>query len=178
MACGSCATRLRRRRAARRRRAPRLELGPRARPALPLPASLLTPNALTGILRHEPSATQTGHLGGLESRQTARVPGGSPGRRGLRPFLAQGGSQHPAAKRLKGDLRGLVEVVENHASGTYRAVYTAKLANAIYVLHVFQKKATRGIATPKHELELIRPGCGGPSNMPAARRESDEDHQE
>jgi predicted XRE-type DNA-binding protein len=57
---------------------------------------------------------------------------------------------------LKGDLRGLVEVVEDHASGTYRAVYTAKLANAIYVLHVFQKKATRGIATPKHELDLIK----------------------
>jgi phage-related protein len=57
---------------------------------------------------------------------------------------------------LKGDLRGLVEVVEDHASGTYRAVYTAKLANAIYLLHVFQKKATRGIAAPKHELALVK----------------------
>lgn len=71
-------------------------------------------------------------------------------------LLAQEGGQHPAAKRLKGDLRGLVEVVEDHESGTYRAVYTATLANAIYVLHVFQKKATRGIATPKHELDLIK----------------------
>jgi phage-related protein len=71
-------------------------------------------------------------------------------------FLAQGGGRHPAAKRLKGELGGLVEVVEDHESGTYRAVYTAKLAGAIYVLHVFQKKATRGIATPKHEIELIR----------------------
>jgi len=71
-------------------------------------------------------------------------------------FLAQEGGQHPAAKRLKGDLRGLVEVVEDHESGTYRAVYTARLANAIYVLHVFQKKATRGIATPKHELDLVK----------------------
>jgi len=71
-------------------------------------------------------------------------------------FRAQEGGQHPAAKRLKGDLRGLVEVVEDHASGTFRAVYTAKLANAIYVLHVFQKKATRRIATPKHELNLIK----------------------
>ncbi len=49
-----------------------------------------------------------------------------------------------------------MEVVADHASGTYRAVYTAKLANAVYVLHVFQKKATRGIATPKHELDLIK----------------------
>ena len=71
-------------------------------------------------------------------------------------FLAQGGGRHPAAKRLKGDLGGLVEVVEDHASGTDRAVYTAKLANTIYVLHVFQKKATRGIATPKREVELIK----------------------
>jgi phage-related protein len=71
-------------------------------------------------------------------------------------YLAQIGGQHPAAKRLKGDLRGLVEVVADRARSTYRAVYTAKLANTIYVLHVFQKKATRGIATPKHELDLIK----------------------
>lgn len=72
-------------------------------------------------------------------------------------FLAQEGKQqHPAAKPLKGALHGLVEVAADHASGTYRAIYTAKLANAVYVLHVFQKKATRGITTPKHELDLIK----------------------
>jgi phage-related protein len=71
-------------------------------------------------------------------------------------FLAQEGGQHPAAKRLKGELQGLVDVVEDHASGTYRAVYTAKLADMVYVLHVFQKKATRGIATPRRELDLIK----------------------
>jgi phage-related protein len=70
-------------------------------------------------------------------------------------FLAQGGGQHRAAKRLKGDLRGLMEVVEDHASGTYRAVYAATLAKTIYVLHVFRKRATRGIATPKRELDVI-----------------------
>jgi phage-related protein len=72
-------------------------------------------------------------------------------------YLSQeGDQQHPAAKLLKGDLSGLVEVVADHRSGTYRAVYTAKLAHAIYVLHVFQKKSTRGIATPKHVIELIK----------------------
>ncbi len=71
-------------------------------------------------------------------------------------LLAQQGGQHPAAKRMKGELHGLVEVVEDHTSGTYRAVYTAKLANMVYVLHVFQKKATRGIATPRHERDLIK----------------------
>ena len=47
-------------------------------------------------------------------------------------------------------------MVENHDGNAYRAVYTVKLAGMVYVLHVFQKKAKRGIATPKKELELIR----------------------
>jgi len=71
-------------------------------------------------------------------------------------FLAQEGKQqHPAAKPLKGSLHGLVEITADHASSTYRAIYTAKV-KAVYVLHVFQKKAIRGIATPKHELDLIK----------------------
>jgi phage-related protein len=53
-------------------------------------------------------------------------------------YLAQEGGQHPAAKHLKGDSGGLIEVVADYTSGTYRAVYTEKLADAIYVLHVFQ----------------------------------------
>jgi len=71
-------------------------------------------------------------------------------------FLAQLGKQHPATKRLKGDLRGLVAVVEDHEGSTYRAVYTTKLVGVVYVLHVFQKKSTHGIATPKRELDLIK----------------------
>ena len=50
----------------------------------------------------------------------------------------------------------VLEVVENDDDGTYRAVYTVKFEKAVYVLHVFQKKATRGIATPRHELDLIK----------------------
>ena len=52
-------------------------------------------------------------------------------------------------------LHALVEVVEDHDGGTYRAVYTTKLAGLVYV-HVFQKKSTRGIATPKREIALIK----------------------
>lgn len=70
-------------------------------------------------------------------------------------FQAQLGGHAVTAKRLKGALRGLVEIVDDFAGNTYRAVYTTKLAGAIYVLHVFQKKATQGIATPKHILDLI-----------------------
>jgi len=70
-------------------------------------------------------------------------------------YLAQEGHQHPKAKPLRGNLRGLVEVVADHDGDTYRAVYTVKLRGAVYVLHVFQKKARHGIATPKHVLHLI-----------------------
>jgi len=76
---------------------------------------------------------------------------------GMRSTWRRRGSKStPRPSPLKGALRGLVEMVADHASGTYRAVYTAKLANTIYVLHVFQKKATRGIATPQRALDLIK----------------------
>ena len=48
-----------------------------------------------------------------------------------------------------------MEIVERDRSGTYRAVYTAQLGDAIYVLHAFQKKSKRGIATPKPDIDLI-----------------------
>lgn len=68
---------------------------------------------------------------------------------------AQIGKHHPAAKRFKGPLRGLIELVEDFDGDTYRAIYTVKLAGVVYVLHVFQKKSTHGIATPRRELALI-----------------------
>jgi phage-related protein len=49
-----------------------------------------------------------------------------------------------------------MEIVERHRTDTFRAVYTAHFAEAIYVLHVFQKKSKHGIATPKPDMELIR----------------------
>jgi phage-related protein len=72
-------------------------------------------------------------------------------------YRAQRGDEHPAAKALKGfGGRGVLEIVDDHHGDTHRAVYTVKLTNAIYVLHVFQKKSKKGIATPRHEIELIR----------------------
>ena len=47
-------------------------------------------------------------------------------------------------------------MVESEAGGTYRAVYTVKVAGAVYVLHCFQKKSTSGIATPKPDMDLLR----------------------
>ena len=71
--------------------------------------------------------------------------------------LAQTGAKHAHAKPLKGfGSAGVLEVVESEAGSTYRAVYTVKVAAAVYVLHFFQKKSTSGIATPKPDLDLIR----------------------
>ncbi len=70
--------------------------------------------------------------------------------------LAQKGDKHSQAKSLKGfGDAGVVEVVEDHQGGTWRAVYTVRYATAVYVLHCFQKKSTSGIATPKPDMNLI-----------------------
>ncbi len=71
-------------------------------------------------------------------------------------YEAQRGKRHPRAKLVKGNLRGLVELVDDFDGNTYRAIYTVKLAGVVYVLHVFQKKSTRGIATPQREIALIK----------------------
>jgi phage-related protein len=71
-------------------------------------------------------------------------------------FMAQTGSEAPHVKALKGfGGRGVLEVIEDHEGDTYRGVYTVKFSSAVYVLHAFQKKSKSGIATPKHELDLI-----------------------
>ena len=71
--------------------------------------------------------------------------------------FAQYGSQHAAAKVLKGFGRaGVLEVVEDDGGGTYRAVYTVKFAEAVFVLHCFQKKSKSGVATPKEDMDIIR----------------------
>ena len=70
--------------------------------------------------------------------------------------LAQAGDKHDAAKALKGfGGAGVLEVVEVNVGGTYRAVYTVKFAEAVFVLHCFQKKSKRGIATPKEDMDII-----------------------
>jgi phage-related protein len=71
-------------------------------------------------------------------------------------YLAQLGLHHRSSKQLKGEFAGLVEVVDDFDGDAYRAVYTAKFADVIYVLHAFQKKSTRGIAIPRLDREVIR----------------------
>ena len=59
-------------------------------------------------------------------------------------------------KRAKGLGPGVLEVIADHRGDTYRAVYTVRFAERVYVLHVFQKKSTKGIATPHSVIELVR----------------------
>lgn len=49
-----------------------------------------------------------------------------------------------------------MEIVERHDGNTYRSVYTATLGDGLYVLHAFRKKSASGIATPQHEIELVK----------------------
>lgn len=69
----------------------------------------------------------------------------------------QGGGEPLVAKALKGfGGRAVLELVDDFDSNTYRAVYTVRFAGAVYVLHAFQKKAKKGIATPLQDIELIK----------------------
>ena len=71
--------------------------------------------------------------------------------------LAQFGDKHDAAKVLKGfGGAGVLEVVEHDAGGIYRAIYTVKFKQAVFVLHCFQKKSKHGIATPKEDMDIVR----------------------
>jgi phage-related protein len=72
-------------------------------------------------------------------------------------YLAQIGRKHEQAKPLKGfGSAGVLEIVEDWEGNTYRAVYTVRFADSVFVLHVFQKKSKQGAATPKRELDLMR----------------------
>ena len=76
-------------------------------------------------------------------------------------YAAQQGETDPAAKPLQGFGGGAVlEIVADYRGDTWRVVYTVRYLEAIYVLHAFQKKSKRGIATPKKEMNLTRQRLG------------------
>ena len=75
---------------------------------------------------------------------------------GFALHVAQIGKKVDSAKVLKGfGSAGVLEIVEDLRGDTYRAVYTVRFAAAVYVLHCFQKKSTKGIETPKLDMEKI-----------------------
>ena len=84
-------------------------------------------------------------------------------------YAAQWGEEYPTVKALKGfGGRSVLEIVVSSEGNAYRAVYTVRFQDAIYVLHAFQKKSTRGIATPKGEIDVIG----------RRLREAERDHRE
>ena len=74
---------------------------------------------------------------------------------GVALSVAQFGGKHPKAKPWKGEGPGILEIAEDHRGATYRAVYTVKFSQAVYVLHAFQKKSPRGIKTAQTDVELV-----------------------
>jgi phage-related protein len=72
-------------------------------------------------------------------------------------YAAQLGDKHRRAKPLAGfGGAGVLEIVDDFDGDSYRAVYTVRLRHAVYVLHCFQKKSTRGVATTQRDLDRIR----------------------
>ena len=72
-------------------------------------------------------------------------------------YVAQRGGKHRDAKTLSGfSGAGVAEVVTDFHGDTFRAVYTVRLARAVYVLHAFQKKSKTGRETPRRDIELIK----------------------
>jgi phage-related protein len=69
----------------------------------------------------------------------------------------QEGEEPTAAKALKGfGGRNVLELIDDFDGDTYRAVYTVRFAGVVYVLHAFQKKAKKGVATPRQDIDLIK----------------------
>ena len=69
--------------------------------------------------------------------------------------LAQLGGKHPHAKPWKGEGGGVFEILEDHRGDTFRAVYTVRFVEVVYVLHAFQKKSKTGIKTPQEDVSLV-----------------------
>ena len=107
---------------------------------------------------------------GSSLRDIARFPAEVQRSVGFALSAAQHGGKHPAAKPWKGDGAGVLEVVKDYDGDTYRAIYTVRFANAVYVLHAFQKKSPRGKATRQSDIGWVR------ERLKAAQRDYEERH--
>jgi len=74
---------------------------------------------------------------------------------GFSLHLVQEGKTPARSKPLKGKLSGTVELIDDYDGDTYRAVYTTKIGNILYILHAFKKKSKKGSETPKQEIDLV-----------------------
>jgi phage-related protein len=92
---------------------------------------------------------------GSAKRDFMEFPGSVIAEMGNALGVAQFGGKHPSAKPWKGQGSGVFEIVEDFDGNTYRAIYTVRFREVIYVLHAFQKKSPRGIITSRGDVELI-----------------------
>ena len=92
---------------------------------------------------------------GSSLRDLRKLPGAVRREIGHALHMEEVGERSHKAKTLKG-FSGVIEIVSDYATNTYRAVYAIKIDDNIYVLHVFQKKSKRGIATTKRDLDTIK----------------------
>lgn len=70
--------------------------------------------------------------------------------------IAAEGRKADISKPMKGLGSGVMEIALPYRSDAYRVVYAVQIGDAIWVVHAFQKKSTKGIATPQKEVELIK----------------------
>lgn len=109
---------------------------------------------------------------GPSRRELKTLPRAVRRRMGIALFYAQMGGVHPAARPMKGPaLGGVMEIVEDFDRSTYRAMYTTKLGDVVYVLCAFQKKSTHGIRTPQHLVAVIVERLKQARALHAARQE-------
>lgn len=88
-------------------------------------------------------------------------------------YAAQNGEMDPSAKPMKGfGGASVMEIVAPFFGDTWRAIYTVRFQDVVYVLHAFQKKSKSGIATPQKDIELIRQRLAAAERDYKEKRES------
>jgi phage-related protein len=92
---------------------------------------------------------------GDSKKQLKKMPEDVQKQMGGELYLAQDGQKPPHSKNFKGIGSGVFEIKDNFDSNTYRLVYAVQIGARLYVLHAFQKKSTKGIATQKKDVDLI-----------------------
>src|SRR5882672_8652933 len=79
--------------------------------------------------------------------------------------IAAEGGKADIAKPMRGLGSGVFEIVLPFRGDAFRVVYAVQLGEDIWVVHVFQNKSTRGIKTPKAEIDLVKDRMKGLKEM-------------
>jgi len=92
---------------------------------------------------------------GDSKKQLKKMPDDVQKQMGDELYVAQRGENPAHSKRFKGVGSGVFEIKDDFESNTYRLLYAVQIGTRIYVLHAFQKKSPKGIATSKKDVDLI-----------------------